>query len=200
VRIKTAKALVLVCALLPALVLAVRSLNHTLGDDPLQAITYETGDWTMLFLAATLAVTPLRRLTRFHSLISFRRMLGLLAFFYGSLHCMTFFFLDKSLRGGAIVADIARRPFIAAGIAAFAMMVPLALTSNTASIRRLGRGWKKLHQSMYLLAVVAVAHYVWMRPGEAKPYLYLAMFSGLLLWRVPWRAALGRATERIFIS
>jgi methionine sulfoxide reductase heme-binding subunit len=186
VRIGTVKTLLLVVAFMPALMLAIHSVNHNLGDDPIQAITYETGDWTMLLLAVTLAITPLRRMTGIYNLIAFRRMLGLMAFFYGSLHCATYLCLDKWLHGSAIMADIARRPFIFPGIFAFVLMIPLAVTSNAASIRRLGSKWKKLHQSIYVLSAAAVLHYVWMRSGEAKPYLYLLVFSVLLVSRLPW--------------
>ena len=179
------KIVLLVVALIPAWALAAQSLRHALGDNPIETLMYETGDWTMLLLAATLAITPLRRITGIHSLISFRRMLGLLTFYYGCLHCGTYLWLDKSLRAIAIFADLSNRQFILAGLSAFILMIPLALTSNIASIRRLGHRWRDLHRWIYVIAVAAVIHYVWMRPHEAKPYFYLVLFSALLLARLP---------------
>ena len=180
-RIKTTKALLLIGTLMPAFVLAARTLGHSLGDNPVEAITYETGDWAMLLLAATLAITPLRRLTGKNDLISYRRMLGLLTFFYATLHFAIYLWSHPS---SAILKDVSKRPFIVAGACAFLLMIPLALTSNTAAIRRLGRRWKQLHQAVYVIAVAAVIHYAWMRPHEAKPYLYVVLFSALLLARL----------------
>jgi sulfoxide reductase heme-binding subunit YedZ len=194
VRIKTIKAILLIGAVAPAVVLAARAVGHSLGDNPVEAVTYETGDWAILLLAATLSITPLRRLTRNNNLISYRRMLGLLTFFYASLHFGIYLVLDKRLYWSAILTDIPRRPFITAGFGAFVLMIPLAMTSNGAAIRRLGKRWKKLHQWVYVIAVAIVIHYVWMRPHEAKPYFYAALFFTLLLARL-WPKGKNRDEE-----
>jgi sulfoxide reductase heme-binding subunit YedZ len=193
VRIKTIQSILLITALAPAVVLAARAVGQSLGDNPVEAITYETGDWAILLLAATLAITPLRRFTGNNNLISFRRMLGLLTFFYAFLH-FGIYLLDKRLHWSVILTDIPKRPFITAGFGAFVLMIPLAITSNTAAIRRLGKRWTKVHQWVYVVAVVSVVHYIWMRPHEAKPYLYAALFSTLLLARL-WRKGKNRGEE-----
>jgi sulfoxide reductase heme-binding subunit YedZ len=179
----------LVGSLVPAGMLAVRIASHTAGDNPVEAITYETGDWTMILLLATLAITPLRRISGINEIISLRRTFGLLTFFYGSLHFFTYVCLAQSLQMQRILGDIRKRPFIALGLCAFLLMIPLAITSNGSSIRRLGRHWARLHQWIYAIAITAVMHYGWMRKSEAKPYLYALIFACLLGWRVrAWAA------------
>ncbi len=169
--------------LVPAAMLAIRLANHTAGDNPVEAVTYETGDWSMLFLLATLAITPIRRMTGVNEIISLRRMFGLMTFFYASLHALTYFCLHQALQVQGILEDLRKRPFIAFGMCAFLLMIPLALTSNRFSIRQLGRRWSWLHRWIYAVAIAATVHYGWMRHGEAKPYLYAVLFTGLLGWR-----------------
>lgn len=183
-RLKVVKLLLLVTCLAPAVILAVRGSHQTLGDNPVEAITYETGDWTMILLLVTLAITPVRRLTGVNEIISFRRMFGLLTFFYASLHFGTYVWLDKSFHWERISVDIGKRPFIWMGLCAFILMIPLAFTSNSLSIRRMGRRWKSLHTSVYAIAIAAVLHFVWMKRSEAKPYMYAVLFTWLLAWRV----------------
>jgi len=183
-RLKVVKLLLLVTCLAPAVILAVHGSHQTLGDNPVEAITYETGDWTMILLLVTLAITPVRRLTGVNEIISFRRMFGLLTFFYASLHFGTYVWLDKSFHWERISVDIGKRPFIWMGLCAFILMIPLAFTSNSLSIRRMGRRWKSLHTSVYAIAIAAVLHFVWMKRSEAKPYMYAVLFTWLLAWRV----------------
>jgi sulfoxide reductase heme-binding subunit YedZ len=181
---KRIKVAVLVGCLVPAAMLALRLASDTAGDNPVEAITYETGDWSMLLLLVTLAITPMRRITGVNEIISLRRMFGLMTFFYGSLHFLTYVCLDQSLQAQRILEDVRKRPFIAFGLCAFLLMIPLALTSNGFSIRRLKRRWTWLHRWIYAIAIAAVGHYGWMRRGEAKPYLYAVLFAWLLGWRV----------------
>lgn len=186
-----AKAAVFLLASLPAAWLAWRALGDTLGANPLEAITHETGDWTLRFLLITLAVTPLRVATGWNGVIAFRRMLGLFAFFYASLHLLTYLWFDQFFSWPDILRDIPKRPFITVGFAAFVLLVPLAITSTAGWIRRLGgRRWQALHRLIYLAAVAGVVHYWWLVKADTSgPLAYglvlALLFAARLL--VAWR-------------
>src|SRR5512143_1508086 len=137
-RIKLLKVVVFLGALLPLARLLWKGVQGTLGANPIEFITRSTGEWILAFLMATLAITPLRKLTGIAELIRFRRMLGLFAFFYGCLHLMTYVWLDQNFNFAGMISDVYKRPFITAGFTAFVLMLPLALTSTTGWIRRLG--------------------------------------------------------------
>jgi sulfoxide reductase heme-binding subunit YedZ len=172
--------------LVPALLLAWKALQQDLGPNPIEFITHATGNWTLRFLAITLAVSPLRRLLGLPELIRFRRMLGLFAFFYGCLHFTTYLWLDKFFDFHEIAKDVLKRPFITAGFLAFIAMVPLALTSTAGWIRRLGgRRWQMLHRLIYVSAIAGVVHYYWLVKSDVrKPLLYGAIVGLLLAQRV----------------
>ncbi len=146
-RVKFVKVALFAGCALPAAKLAYDGLFQLLGDNPVEALTYETGDWALFFLMATLAITPLRRLRSANRLISYRRMLGLFSFFYAALHCSTYICLDKH----ALLTDLAKRPFIVPGFIAFLLIIPLAITSTNNWIRRLGRRWRMLHRLVYVI-------------------------------------------------
>ena len=177
---------VFVLCLAPALWLAWRGWHEDLTLNPLEYITHFTGDWTIRFLTITLAITPLRKLAGLPSLIRFRRMTGLFAFFYGSLHFLTYLWLDKLFDFHQIWKDTAKRPFITAGFAAFVLMVPLALTSTAGWIRRLGgKRWQMLHRLVYASAIAGVVHYYWLVKSDVRlPLLYGSLVGLLLLYRV----------------
>jgi methionine sulfoxide reductase heme-binding subunit len=163
-----------------------------LGANPIERITHATGDWTLRFLLITLAITPLRRLLKFPSLIKFRRMTGLFAFFYGCLHLMTYVWLDKFFDVHAMLDDIAKRRFITVGLTAFVLMVPLALTSTTGWIRRLGgKRWQLLHRLIYFSALAGVIHYLWLvkadtrKPLEYGTVLLLLLSCRIWTWATP---------------
>ena len=163
-----------------------------LGANPVEFVTRSTGTWTLVFLCITLAVTPARRLTGWNWLQRLRRMLGLFAFFYGALHFTTYFWLDQWFDLAAIVKDIVKRPFITVGFAAFLLMIPLALTSTDAMVRRLGRRWGKLHRLVYAVAMAAILHYWWHKAGKndfSEVGWYAAVVIALLGWRLfdRWR-------------
>ena len=180
--IRPLKALVFVAALGPLIYLAWGAWAHALGANPIETITHETGVWTLRFLVITLAVTPLRRWTGWNDAIRFRRMLGLFAFFYGTLHLLTYLWLDQFFDLQAIIKDVYKRPFITAGTAAFLLMVPLALTSTAGMIRRLGgRAWQRLHRLIYLSAIAGVIHYWWLVKADIRPPRNYAIVIGLLL-------------------
>lgn len=156
-----------------------------LGANPIEKITHVTGDWTLRFLLITLAITPLRKLLKLPSLIKFRRMLGLFAFFYVSLHFLTYIWLDKFFNLHEILADVAKRKFITVGFTGFVLLIPLALTSTAGWIRRLGgQRWQALHRLIYLAAIAGVIHYLWLVKADIRrPLQYGIVLAILLLYR-----------------
>jgi sulfoxide reductase heme-binding subunit YedZ len=178
-------AIFLVC-LAPALWLGWRFWQQDVTANPLEYITHFTGDWTIRLIVATLAITPLRKLLRAPDLIRFRRMIGLFAFFYGSLHFLTYLYFDKLFDLHEIVKDVAKRPFITAGFAAFLCMAPLAATSTAGWIRRLGgKRWQVLHRLVYFAAIAGVVHYYWLVKSDVRlPLLYGMLVAVLLGYRV----------------
>jgi sulfoxide reductase heme-binding subunit YedZ len=180
------KPVVFVACLAPALWLLYRALWGDLGVNPLETLTNETGIWTLRLIVATIAVTPIRWLTKWNPIISFRRMLGLFAFFYGTIHFFIYFLFDRSLQFDGLWEDIALRPYITVGFTAFVLMIPLALTSTTGWIRRLGgRRWNLLHRLVYVSAIGGVLHYWWkVKLDVTNPVIYAAIVGVLLGWRV----------------
>ena len=179
------KPVLFLVALLPVARLVSRGFHGRLGANPIEFITHSTGDWTLVFLLVTLSITPLRKLTRQYWLISYRRMLGLFAFFYGCLHLMTYVWLDKFFDVHEMLHDIAKRKFITAGMTAFTLMIPLALTSTKWSIRELGKRWQALHRLIYFSAAAGVIHYIWLVKADLKkPLEYAFVLGALLLYRV----------------
>jgi len=184
---KLARPLVFALSVAPFLWLAFRAYSGRLSVNPIEDITLTTGIWTLRFLVITLAVTPLRRITGWNRLIQYRRMLGLFAFFYATLHLATYVVLDMFFAWDLILADVLKRPFITAGMVAFVAMVPLALTSTRGWIRRLGRRWQLLHRLIYLSAIAAAVHYLWkVKVVVGSPVYYAAIVAALLLFRVAW--------------
>ena len=183
---KWMKAAVFALCLAPVGLLTWKGLHGGLGANPIEFITHATGDWTLRFLVFTLAITPLRRILGTPDLIRFRRMLGLFAFFYGVLHLTTYVWLDKFFDWPEMVKDVAKRPFITAGFTAFVLMLPLACTSTSGWIRRLGgKGWQALHRLIYVSAAAGVIHYYWLVKSDIrKPVFYGAMVAMLLAYRV----------------
>ena len=195
------KPVVFLACLLPLGRLAWLGFHAGLGANPIEFITHSTGDWTLTFLLVTLSITPLRKLTRQYWLISFRRMLGLFAFFYGSLHLMTYVWLDKFFDVHEMLHDIAKRRFITAGMTAFALMIPLALTSTKWSIRKLGKRWQMLHRLIYFSASAGVIHYIWLvKADRKKPLEYAFVLGILLLYRIVAWAATRRSTPKAIAS
>ena len=180
------KCTVFTASLAPAASLVWRAAHDRLGANPVETLMHATGDWTFNFLLLTLAITPLRTITGQHWLVRLRRMLGLFAFFYGLLHFLTFAGFDHAFDPGAIMHDVAKRPFVAAGFVAFVLMIPLAATSFNAAVRRLGgRRWQELHRSVYAIGIIACVHYFWLVKITAIqwPLLYAAILAALLGWR-----------------
>lgn len=207
------KPLAFVASLGPAAWLVWAALTNNLSVNPLSDLTNETGVWALRFLCITLAITPFRRLTGWNPVIRFRRMAGLFAFFYGSLHFLTYAIADRfagldfpdgiiawsTVRnlGASVAADVYKRPFITIGFTAFSLMVPLAITSTAGMIRRLGgKRWNALHRLVYVSAVAGVVHYYWLVKADiTRPVTYAVVVLVLLGVRAYWarlRAAVPR--------
>jgi sulfoxide reductase heme-binding subunit YedZ len=197
-RIRWSKVLVFLLCLAPLFRLAWRVWNQDVTANPTEFIQHFTGDWAIRLVVATLGVTPLRKLLGVPTLIRFRRMIGLFAFFYACLHVLTYLWLDKLFDFPAMLKDVGKRPFITAGFAAFVCLVPLALTSTAGWIRRLGgKRWQRLHSLVYVTAIAAVAHYYWLVKSDIRqPVLYGTLVALLLAWRVVSRAIRNGALPR----
>ena len=194
------KPAIFLACLVPLALLVWDALHGQLGANPIEAITHYTGNCTLIFLLITLAITPLRKLTRQYWLISLRRMFGLFAFFYGTLHMMTWVWLDKFFDVHEMLADVAKRRFITAGMTGFALMIPLALTSTKWSIRKLGgKRWQALHRLVYFSAAAGVIHYIWLVKADLKkPLEYGAVLAVLMLYRVAaWMIGKQKARMRV---
>jgi sulfoxide reductase heme-binding subunit YedZ len=180
-------------ALLPFARLVLFAFTDRLGANPIEFITRNTGEWTLYFLCLTLAVTPLRRLTKWNWLIKLRRMLGLFAFFYATLHFTTFLWFDHFFDVDEMFKDVVKRPFITVGFSAFLLLIPLAVTSTNGMVRRLGgKRWQWLHRAIYVIASLGILHFWWMKAGKhdfAQPILFGGIVAVLLLVRVYWRYA-----------
>jgi sulfoxide reductase heme-binding subunit YedZ len=180
------KALVFLAALVPLGKLVWLGLNDGMGANPIEKITRATGYWTLTFLLITLAATPLRTLSGWSWPIRFRRMLGLFAFFYASLHFLTYLVVDQFFDWSAIVKDIAKRPFITVGFPAFLLLIPLAVTSTNKMVQRLGaKRWKQLHRLIYLIASAGVVHFWWLvKKDITEPVQFATVLALLLGFRV----------------
>lgn len=185
-QIKWIKAAVFVACLVPLARLAVLGFGDGLGANPIEYITHSTGWWTLAFLMITLAVTPLRRLLNQPWLLRLRRMFGLYAFFYASLHFLTYIWLDQFFDVSEIVKDVIKRPFITFGFAAFVLLIPLAATSTNAMVKRLGaRRWQGLHRLVYPVAALGVIHFWWLVKLDVnEPLLFALVLAGLLVARL----------------
>ncbi len=185
-RLRLTKIVISLGALVPLARLLWKGLHAELGANPIEVITHSTGDWTLILVLTTLAISPLRHLTHQYWIIGLRRMIGLFAFFYGVLHFLTYIWLDKFFDVHEMLKDIAKRPFITVGFSAFILLVPLAITSTKGWIRRLGgKNWQRLHRLIYATGVLGVIHYLWLVKADIrKPLEYGSVLSVLLLYRI----------------
>jgi sulfoxide reductase heme-binding subunit YedZ len=192
-----AKPALFVLALAPFLWLVFRALTGRLSANPIEDITLTTGIWALRLLLVTLAITPLRRITGWNRIIQYRRMLGLFAFFYASVHLLIYVVLDQGLSLKYVLADIVKRPYITAGITAFVLMTPLAITSTKGWIRRLGRKWQLLHRLVYFSAAAACLHFIWkVKVVIGEPVYYAVILGVLLTFRVLWWLRAGAPSRR----
>jgi sulfoxide reductase heme-binding subunit YedZ len=178
------KPVLFILCLLPLVWLTYKALFIGLGANPIEKISRYTGDWTLRLLLITLAVTPLRILAGV-SLVKYRRMLGLFTFFYVSLHFGNWLVIDNFFDVDSMLKDVIKHPYVTVGFAAFVLLVPLAVTSTNAMIKRLGKNWKRLHQSVYAIAVLGVLHYLWLvKADNREPLIYIVILVALLAVRV----------------
>jgi len=199
------KTLVWLLCLLPLALLLYKGVTGNLGANPIEVITHATGDWTIRLLLVTLAITPLRRLAGWQSLVRFRRLVGLFAFFYGVLHFLTYIWLDKFFDVGEMLKDIAKRRYITVGFAAFVLLIPLAVTSTRGWIRRLGKQWQLVHRLIYFSALLGIIHYWWLVKADITlPATYAVIYAVVMLPRIViWArkaapvATRGRAQEPV---
>ena len=178
------KPLLFIICLVPFIVLTIGAVNDTLGVNPVEKLTLETGEWTLRLLLLTLAITPLRRITGHAWLIKLRRMLGLFTFFYACLHFTTYIWLDQFFDWREILVDIPKRPFITVGFAAFVLLIPLALTSTNRMMRLLKKRWIQLHKLIYVIAVLGCLHFLWVVKADTlEPLIYFVILLILLGYR-----------------
>lgn len=178
------KPLVFVLSLVPLGFLIFSLLTNRLGANPIEALSRETGEWTLRFLLLGLLATPLQLHFKIMWPANIRRMIGLFAFFYGCVHLLVFIGLDQQFQFADIVNEIFGKPYLLAGLISIIILLPLAVTSNRAMIRRLGKRWKPLHRWVYLAVLSGCLHFVWLAKGDKpEPLVYLTVFMLLLLWR-----------------
>jgi methionine sulfoxide reductase heme-binding subunit len=179
------KPIIFLLSSIPFIIIISKIFLNQLGPEPIKEITLHTGEWTLLFLVFTLSMTPLKRLTNLNIWISVRRMLGLFAFFYASLHMLTYIVLDYQFDLSAISKDIFTKKFIFVGFTAWLLMVPLAITSSKKMMGILKKNWKKLHRLIYLISILGVIHFLWLvKKDLTEPLIYLLIIVILLILRV----------------
>jgi len=180
------KPAVFALCLVPAALLGWDALSHHLGANPVEALNHRTGLWTLRLLLITLCVTPFRRLTGWNHAIRLRRMLGLYVFFYACLHFSTWLVFDHFFNVREMTKDIVKRPYITVGFAAWSMLIPLAVTSTNAWVKRLGSRWAKLHRLVYVIAIFGVLHYLWLVKADVRDPVYYGSLLALLLGYRVW--------------
>ncbi len=184
-------------SLLPVSYLLLGIVNDGLGPNPIEMLTHQTGLWGLYYLLMTLAVTPLRRVTKITWLMNLRRMFGLFAFFYACQHLLVYFWLDQYFVWSAIFEDITKRPYVTVGFSAWLLLLPLALTSTRSAIKRLGKNWQKLHKLVYPAVLLVILHFLWLVKADyAEPILYLIIFLVLLAFRTRLFAARQESTAQ----
>ena len=179
------KSVIFFLSSIPFIIIIAKIFLDQLGPEPIKEITHHTGEWTLLFLVFTLSMSPLKRFTNLNIWISIRRMLGLFAFFYASLHMFTYVGLDYQFDLSAISKDILTKKFIFVGFAAWFLMIPLALTSSKKMMNVLRKNWKKLHRLIYLISILGVIHFLWLvKKDLTEPLIYLLLIIVLLILRI----------------
>ena len=180
-----ARPVVHLLCLLPLILLVIGAFGDALGANPVEKLTHETGQWALRLLLVTLALSPLRQWTGQAAWIRFRRAVGLYSYFYCCCHFAIWFVADHSLDLADMFEDVIKRPYIALGFSAFLLLLPLAVTSNRAMIRRLGRRWKDLHQLVYAILLLAILHFLWLVKADyLEPSIYAIIAVILLLHRI----------------
>ena len=186
--IKYSKPGIFFLSLIPFIVIVYKIYFNQLGPEPVKEITHHTGEWTLIFICLTLAMSPLKRLTNLTIWIKLRRMLGLFIFFYATLHMLTYVVIDYRLDFSSISKDILTKRFIFVGFAAWLLLLPLAITSSKKAVMFLKDKWKKLHKLIYLIAILGVVHFLWLVKFDiTEPLIYAAIILVLLLFRIKFK-------------
>ena len=179
---------VFILSTVPFVIITYKIFLNKLGPEPIKEITHHTGEWTLLFIIFTLAMSPLKQITNMNIWISIRRMLGLFVFFYASLHMLTYVGLDYRFDINEISKDILTKRFIFVGFAAWLLLVPLALTSSKKMMKIFKQYWKKIHRLIYLIALLGVTHFIWLvKKDITEPLIYLLIILFLLAFRVRFK-------------
>ena len=182
---KRLRILTFLFCLIPFVLLLLKVLQNDLGPDPAKELALETGEWSIRFLLLALAMTPLRHLSGRVEFAQRRRMVGLFALFYASVHFLVWVIFLLGLRWGAILEEVVERPYITIGFASFLILIVLGATSPRVMVRKLGKNWRRLHRLVYVAGVLAIIHLVWIvRTDLSEALLYGAILAGLLGWRL----------------
>ena len=182
---KGLKVIVFILSLIPVSLLLYEAITDQLGANPIETLHFRLGDWALRFLCLGLAITPVKQITGIKALVRFKRLLGLYAFFYASLHFLVYVCLDLSFSIEQLMDEIPKSPYIIVGLLTYALLIPLALTSTQKMQKRLGKRWKRLHRLVYLVAVLAVVHYLWLTKLDiTEPLIYIGIMSVLLSFRI----------------
>ena len=182
---KYLKVVVFTLSLVPIFYIIYQILNNQLSPEPIKDITHHTGKWTLYFIVITLAITPLKKITKLNIWINYRRMFGLFIFFYASVHLMTYVGLDYRFDLASIGDDIIKKKYIFIGFSAWLLLIPLAVTSNKQMVKVLKDKWKKLHQLIYLISLFGVIHYLWLVKRDlTEPLIFLVVILILLAFRL----------------
>ncbi|MCK5898527.1 MAG: sulfoxide reductase heme-binding subunit YedZ [Methylococcales bacterium] len=179
------KILVFIISLVPVSLLLYDAFTDQLGANPIETLHFRLGDWALRFLCLGLAITPIKKMTGIKELVRFKRLLGLYAFFYASLHFLVYICLDLSFSMDQLMDEIPKSPYIIVGLITYSLLIPLALTSTKKMQKRLGQKWRRLHRLVYLIAILAVVHYLWLTKIDiTEPLIYMGVIGVLLGFRM----------------
>ena len=179
---------VFVLSTIPFVLIVYKIFYNKLGPEPVKEITHFTGEWTLIFICLTLAMSPLKRFTNFNFWIKIRRMLGLFVFFYASLHLLTYVGIDYRFSLQPIFDDVVKKKYIFVGFAAWVLLIPLAITSSQKMMLLLKQNWKKLHRLIYVIAILGSLHFIWLsKTIYFKPLIYFVLITVLLVLRINFK-------------
>jgi sulfoxide reductase heme-binding subunit YedZ len=183
------KVVIFTLSLVPLFYIIYQILTNQLGPEPIKDITHHTGKWTLYFIVITLAMTPLKKITKLNIWINYRRMFGLFIFFYASVHLMTYVGLDYRFDLASIGDDIIKKKYIFIGFSAWLLLIPLAVTSNKRMVKILKDKWKKLHRLIYLISLFGGIHYLWLVKRDlTEPLIFLTVILILLAFRLKFKS------------
>ena len=187
---KYLKIVIFTLSLVPIFFIIYKIITNQLGPEPIKDITHHTGKWTLYFIVITLAMTPLKKITKLNIWINYRRMFGLFIFFYASLHLMTYVGLDYRFDLSSIGDDIIKKKYIFIGFSAWLLLIPLVITSNKRMIKILKDKWKKLHRLIYLISLFGSVHYLWLVKRDlTEPLIFLTIIIILLAFRFKFKSS-----------